>query len=80
MDADEPCHLVEASIDGYVGELDVGEFTQDVPGQPRENWQVPWDERVLDPEGKRQMSEQYPSEIVTDGKPFDSCSSFTTLI
>ena len=38
------------------------------------------DERVLDPEGKRQMSEQYPSEIVTDGKPFDSCSSFTTLI
>jgi len=48
VEADEPCHLVELLVEGSDDELDFGEVTQEVKGQPQENWQVPWDERVLE--------------------------------
>ena len=47
----EPCYLIEAIIEDFQGDLDLAEFTQEVPRQPRENWQVPWDEHILDEEG-----------------------------
>ena len=50
-EATEPCHLVEISVMNFKGELDVAQFTQEEPGQPRDNWQVPWDEHVLESAG-----------------------------
>lgn len=45
--ADEPCHLVELLVEGADDELDFGKVTQEVKGQPRDNWQVPYDEQTL---------------------------------
>ncbi len=47
----EPCYLIEVVVDDFQGDVDLAEFTQEIPGQPRENWQVPWDEYVLDEKG-----------------------------
>ena len=49
-EAPEPCHLVEVIVTD-APELDVGEFTQETPRQPPENWQAPWDERFLNAHG-----------------------------
>ncbi len=58
--ADEPCHLVELWVRELKGELPVADFTQEVEGQPRDNWQVPYDERVLNEAGTAQVGEQFP--------------------
>ena len=47
VEAAEPCYLVEVVIAEHAGPVDLIQFTQAVPGQPRSNWQVPWDERLL---------------------------------
>lgn len=51
VDADEPCHLVEVLIDGAEGPLEIAAFTQPVQGMDRSNWQVPWQEVLLDVAG-----------------------------
>jgi hypothetical protein len=48
VSAEEPCHLVEILVTGLEKKFDVGEVTQEVVGQPRSNWQAPYDERVLE--------------------------------
>jgi len=53
VDAPEPCHLVEARLDPPDDDFDWGLVTQEEPGQPKDNWQVPWDERPLDETGER---------------------------
>jgi hypothetical protein len=46
--ADEPVHLIELLIEGDVGDFEIGEVTQEIAGQPRSEWQAPYDERVLE--------------------------------
>jgi hypothetical protein len=48
IEADEPVHLIELLVEGDTDEFDIGEVTQETPGQPKSNWQVPYDERVLE--------------------------------
>jgi hypothetical protein len=50
-EAEEPCHLVEVIVEGYEGALDVGVFTQAEPDLPREDWQAPWNEYLLNDDG-----------------------------
>jgi len=45
--ADEPVHLVELEIEGNADGFDIGEITQEVPGQPRRNWQAVYGERRI---------------------------------
>lgn len=47
IQASEPVHLVVADIDGEVSDASLSAITQPTAGQPRANWQVPYDERVL---------------------------------
>jgi hypothetical protein len=47
-EAVEPCHLVEVLLDPPHAHWDWGNVTQEVPGQPRDNWQVPYDEQLVD--------------------------------
>ena len=48
VEADEPVHLVEISIEGgAVDGFDFGEVTQEMADMPRMNWQAPYDERVI---------------------------------
>jgi hypothetical protein len=53
VEADEPVYLLELLVEGDVEDFDIGEVTQEVTGQPKANWQAPYDERLLDDvEGK----------------------------
>jgi hypothetical protein len=45
--ADEPVHLVELELGENATDFDFGEITQEVPGQPRSNWQTAYDEREI---------------------------------
>lgn len=49
--APEPCHLIELVVEG-TGELVVGSITQPQPELSRENWQAPYDEYRLAPDGR----------------------------
>lgn len=44
-------HLLEIMVNTPPSEFDVSDFTQDVPGQPRENWQAAYDEYYLSEQG-----------------------------
>jgi hypothetical protein len=52
-------HLVEVRSATPPDELEIGAFTQEEPGQPREDWQAPWMERWLDPSGERLLTEEF---------------------
>ena len=45
--ADEPVHLVELEVEGGTDDFDFGAVAQEVPGQPRHNWQAAYDERAV---------------------------------
>ena len=51
-------HLIEVRSSMPPEELDIGGFTQEEPGRPRADWQVPWMEHWLDPSG---------TQVLTDG-------------
>ena len=52
-------HLIELRVAIPPGQLDVAAFTQEAPGEPRDNWQVPWMERWLDAAGERLLTEAF---------------------
>ena len=56
LEAPEPCHLVEVIVRDSPG-FDIGAFQQEQPGQPPDNWQAPWDERILNAEGDKVTAE-----------------------
>jgi hypothetical protein len=57
VDAPEPCHLIEVQIRGAQNSIDLGQFTQDIPGKLPSNRQVPWMEQILSPEGDRVIAD-----------------------
>lgn len=44
-------HLMEIVVKDSNQKLDLSEITQEIPGQPKEYWQVPWDEKLLNQTG-----------------------------
>jgi len=62
-EAREPCHLIELLIEGACDGLRMAEFTQEVPGQPRDNRQVPWDEYVLSADGTSGELVSFPGPL-----------------
>lgn len=57
IEAPEPCHLVEVVVRNCKGPFDLGQVTQEAPGRPPEDWQVPWDEKILDASGERVVAD-----------------------
>ena len=57
VEADEPCHLVELIVRESDRRFDVGAFTQEIPDEPRDDWQVPWDELFLDADGNSTVAD-----------------------
>ena len=51
--------LIEVATDDPPDALDLGEFTQEEPEQPRENWPSPWMEQWLDEAGESIVSEPF---------------------
>lgn len=48
IEADEPVYHIELLVEGHADAFDIGEVTQEIAGQPKSNWQAPYDERVLE--------------------------------
>ena len=59
IEADEPVHLVELFIKNSQSTVDVGLITQEVPDEPRSNWQVPYDEKILDATGTKILADPF---------------------
>lgn len=49
----ENLYVLEIFIDDQIEDLNWSEVTQEIPDQPKENWQVPYDEQLLDDTGRR---------------------------
>jgi hypothetical protein len=47
VEAKEPCFLIEAEVNGE-DSFDWGKVTQENPMQPSSNWQVAYDEQLID--------------------------------
>ncbi len=59
IEADEPVHLIELRVRGSQDIFEIGDFTQEIPDQPRENWQVPYLEQILNPSGDEVLADDY---------------------
>jgi hypothetical protein len=53
----ESCYLIEMMIDGTDVAPDFGSFTQPVCDRPSPDWQVAYDERLLDDGGERVVAD-----------------------
>ena len=69
IEAKEPVHLVEIRIKNSQGLFDIYNFTQEVHGQPKTNWQVPYNEKILDEKG---------NNVIADGFSVTNISSLCT--
>lgn len=52
-------HLLEIQFNDTPENIDVGQITQVLEGQPRENWQSPWDEKYLDDKGEKIIGDYF---------------------
>jgi hypothetical protein len=59
----EPVHLVELLIGDCQAPIDIGAITQEVPGEPQANWQVPYDEKIVDPAGQAIVADPFMSKV-----------------
>jgi hypothetical protein len=53
--AREPVHLIEIEVQG-ADDFDFGQVTEGMPDQPKENWQVAYDEREIASEGAKRFA------------------------
>ena len=53
------CFLIEMTIEGSNDVPDFGLFTQPMPDRPRSDWQVAYDERLLDGVGERVVTDVF---------------------
>ncbi len=56
---DYPCHLIEVIVHNCNAKFDVGEFTQEIQGKPRENWEAPYLEQFLDHSGRNVVADWF---------------------
>ncbi len=59
IQADEPVHLAELEIESEDSYANIGQITQEVPGQRRDNWQSPYMEQLLDEDGSTPIAEDF---------------------
>ena len=59
IETDEPVHLIEVSVLGAQGIFKVGDITQEIADQPRDNWQAPYMEQILSASGDEVLAVDY---------------------
>ncbi len=64
--APESVHLIELRVTALDGSFDVGEITQELPGQPRDNWQAAYDEHFLSADGTSVLDPSWPDQPPED--------------
>ena len=67
VEADEPVYLLEIMVHGSIGKFNITEFTQEIPSEPQSNWQVPYDEKILNHDGDEIVANAFLSK----GEPED---------
>jgi hypothetical protein len=45
-------HLIEVRVEAPPADVDIGAFTQEVPGRPASDWQTAYDEHYLSEDGQ----------------------------
>jgi hypothetical protein len=55
----DSCYLVEVVIRNAETQPDFGEFTQSTPNLDRSEWQVPYDEKLLDANGEEIVADLF---------------------
>lgn len=55
----QPCYLIELQVLDAESPLDLSKITQKQADAPRDNWQVPYKECLLDPSGTKILSEEW---------------------
>ena len=50
VDAPEPCHLIEVLLGSENHDFDWSKVTQEFEYQPSDNWQVAYNERIINSE------------------------------
>ena len=63
VEAEEPCHLIELIVHESNGPFDTGLFCQEDPNLERANWQVAYDEKVLDWAGTAILADAFDLEL-----------------
>lgn len=53
VEGNENVHFFEVIVQETAWTIDISEFMQEDPSQPKENWQVAYDEYYLDAKGER---------------------------
>ncbi len=66
IETDEPCHLIEVEIQRFGSDFNIGLITQEILGQPQDNWQVPYDEHFLNSDGTLDLNKDNPDEVPKD--------------
>ncbi|MBA4369157.1 MAG: hypothetical protein C0403_16130 [Desulfobacterium sp.] len=61
--AADPCHLIELIIKNCQSEIDMIGFTQEISGQPKSNWQVPYNDKFLNDDGSK-----ITGDVMLDGR------------
>jgi len=57
IDNEIPVHLIEIFVRNSQSKFELSKFTQELPSQPKEYWQVPWDEKLLDKDGNNVIAD-----------------------
>jgi hypothetical protein len=63
IESAEPSHLIELSIHGAGSDFNLCSFTQEIPREGEDNWQVPYDEHFLNSDGTKILNPESPDEI-----------------
>jgi hypothetical protein len=59
VDNNPDVHLIEITFDNSPDKVDVGQITQEIQGQPKGNWQSPWDEKYMDDKGEKIIGDYF---------------------
>lgn len=67
VDDNSEAHLIEIVFDRSPDNVDVGQITQELEGQPQGNWQSPWGEKYLDDKGEEIIGDYFdiPTGLAT---------------
>ncbi|GAB5562645.1 MAG: hypothetical protein SynsKO_42920 [Synoicihabitans sp.] len=62
LNSEEPCHMIEMAIYDNSGVFPVGDITQRIEGEPRDNWQAPYAERIVSADGETILTDEFEAE------------------
>jgi hypothetical protein len=66
VQANEPVHLLEIMVRNSDGVFDIDQFTQEISDEPKDNWQVPYDEKILNANGDGILADGFETQNIPE--------------